>query len=186
MVWLGKADCIASMEIARNEDPGGQVLGDVLTTWGKAMTVGYTGRLSLARAIEVASEMKGFGNGYGVTPELMRPEFNAALRAAVALETGYGVSKQLDATTLGRWCKKSEERIVDGLLLKTEPSEKGVANGGSCRRVRAGRPGRAQKGSAQGGGKWVNGVLNILRDEMADSLYKSRYWPPPLTLLPLC
>jgi hypothetical protein len=130
LVWLGQADCVASMETTRAEDPQRAALSDVLTTWGKAITVGYGGRVTLAVAVEMATEMTKTGNNYGETPELIRPEFNAALRAAVALGAGAGgvlFTPKLDTVTLGRWCKSNKERIVDGVYLMNQPSAKGVA-----------------------------------------------------------
>lgn len=128
LVWLGQADCVASMEATRSEDPQRAALSDVLTTWGKAITVGYGGRVTLAVAVQVATEMTETGNNYGATPELKQPEFNAALRAAVALGGGGGqFTPKLDTITLGRWCKANKERIVDGVYLMNQPSAKGVA-----------------------------------------------------------
>jgi hypothetical protein len=130
LVWLGQADCVASMETTRAEDPQRAALSDVLTTWGKAITVGYGGRVTLAVAVEMATEMTKTGNNYGETPELIRPEFNAALRAAVAQGAGAGgllFTPKLDTVTLGRWCKSNKERIVDGVYLMNQPSAKGVA-----------------------------------------------------------
>ena len=128
LVWLGQDDCVASMEITRAEDPQRAALSDVLTTWGNAITVGYGGRVTLAVAVELATEMTETSNNYGETPKLMRPEFNAALRAAVALGGGSGqFTPKLDTITLGRWCKANKGRIVDGVCLMNQPSEKGVA-----------------------------------------------------------
>jgi hypothetical protein len=129
LVWLGQADCVASMELTRAEDPQRAALSDVLTTWGKAITVGYGGRVTLAVAVQVATELTETGNNYGATPELKQPEFNAALRAAIALGGGGGgqFTPKLDTVTLGRWCKANKERIVDGVYLMNQPSAKGVA-----------------------------------------------------------
>ncbi len=130
LVWLGQADCVASMEMTRAEDPQRAALSDVLTAWGNAVTIGKGGRVTLAVLVEMASEMTSTGNNYGATPELLRPELNAALRAAVALGgagSGGQFTPKLDSVTLGRWCKANKERIVDGVYLMNQPSIKGVA-----------------------------------------------------------
>jgi putative DNA primase/helicase len=132
LVWLGQADCIASMELTRAEDPQRAALSDVLTAWGSAITIGKGGRVTLAVIVELASEVTSTGNDYGATPELVRPELNAALRAAVALGgagngSGSHFTPKLDSVTLGRWCKANKERIVDGVYLMNQPSAKGVA-----------------------------------------------------------
>jgi hypothetical protein len=124
LIWLGKADCVSSMELIQTEDPERAVLAEVLECWKAELGVGNYHRTTLATLVDTANEtVASVSGGY----ELKNPELNAALRSAVAqINSGSGGSK-LDATTLGRWCRKFKDRIVGGLFLTNQPSDKGAA-----------------------------------------------------------
>jgi hypothetical protein len=119
LIWLGKADCVDSMELIHSEDPERAVLVEVLQCWVAETGVGQYHRTTLASLVETA-EAKVDGSF-----ELKNPELNAALRSAVSQINGGG--SKLDATTLGRWCRKYKERIIGGFFLTNQPSDKGVA-----------------------------------------------------------
>jgi putative DNA primase/helicase len=123
LIWLGRADCVASMELIHSEDPERAVLAEVLQCWVEETGVGHYHRTTLASLVETASEKLSNG-GFG--DELKHPELNAALRSAVSQINGGG--SKLDATTLGRWCRKYRERIVGGFFLtKNQPSDNSVS-----------------------------------------------------------
>jgi putative DNA primase/helicase len=61
LIWLGKADCINSMEASREEDPERGELRGMLTAWSEAFGVGYEHRSTLASVIEIANRMEPAG-----------------------------------------------------------------------------------------------------------------------------
>jgi len=106
LIWLGRADPVASMEAARAEDPEFRGLKDLLAAWAAAIGVGSPYRLKLQEVIERASETDG-----------LREAVQATARAG----------READATSLGNWARRRKGRIVDGLHLTNNAGDKGGA-----------------------------------------------------------
>jgi putative DNA primase/helicase len=92
LVWLGRADPVATMETARGEDPELEALRRVFAAWHAAVgsCPNTTGRL-----IEIAQELDAVNGNW------KHPDLHAALMEVAA--TG-GVLK---SDKLGRWLKRS-------------------------------------------------------------------------------
>jgi hypothetical protein len=122
LIWLGKADPVASMELARAEDPERGELRDMLSAWSDAIGVGSEHRLTLADVIEMATKtMAGFNSN---DPE--HPELYAAVQAAAYAVTGKR-GQQADAKLLGLWLQRRKGRVVDGMRFANQPNPKGAS-----------------------------------------------------------
>jgi putative DNA primase/helicase len=104
LVWLGRADPVATMEAARGEDPELEALRRVFAAWHAAVgsCPSTTGRL-----IEIAQEVDAVNGNW------KHPDLHAALMEVAA--TG-GVLK---SDKLGRWLKRYRGRIINGLRLSS-------------------------------------------------------------------
>jgi hypothetical protein len=107
LIWLGKADVIASIETAREEDPDLTVLRDVLITWASTLGTGHAKIVTTAQVVTTSAVTHSTG-------ELVNPEFNTAIQAI-----GGGSSYPVDAQKLGSWLRSKKNRIVDGLRFKS-------------------------------------------------------------------
>jgi hypothetical protein len=56
LMWLGKADPMASMEVARADDFQRTELRDVITAWGDAIGIGRRYHITISDVIEIAGE----------------------------------------------------------------------------------------------------------------------------------
>jgi putative DNA primase/helicase len=118
LIWLGKADPVDSMELARAEDPELSALRDVLMAWGGTIGVGYSFRCTMQELIQRSSETT------APTDALRWPELHAAVQAAAGR---YGPA---DARGLGNWARNRKDRIIGGLKLTYKPSAKGGSEWG--------------------------------------------------------
>ncbi|WP_426525662.1 hypothetical protein [Bradyrhizobium sp. McL0615] len=112
LMWLGTADPVTSMELARAEDPKLTQLRDVLKAWEAVYGKGSAKCVTLARVIRDASQEWG-----GVGPE--HPELHDAIDAVA------GWRGPADIVKLSAWCKKHKGRLVDGLQLMVRSNPKG-------------------------------------------------------------
>jgi putative DNA primase/helicase len=102
LVWLGKADPVASMERARELDPHTVELRAMLEAWSGAVGMGAQHSCTCAQAIDTADN---------------NPEF------LEALET---VTKQkLTAGSLGAWLQRRRGTVVDRKRFAVESNKKG-------------------------------------------------------------
>ena len=125
-VWLGCADPVASMEKARDDDPVTAALRTVATAWAQY----YGGREK--QCGDIASWAS---KNAQTTSDQTEINLLSAL-GAVALQSG-----RIDATKLGKWLHRNEERIVS-------------IDGKECRFRRAGK--------TDGAARWV---LEVRREE---------------------
>jgi putative DNA primase/helicase len=117
LIWLGKADPVASMELARSEDPELGALRDLLSAWADTIGIGWDYRLTLPDLITQTGEPRTTSKG-----DVLRwPELNAAIRAVI------GARGQPDALSLGIWARGRKDRIVGDLKLVNKPNPKGAA-----------------------------------------------------------
>ena len=97
LAWLGKADCISSVEINRAEDPDSQAISAMLLAWAKANGTGLTHKLPLKEVIEkVKLTTPGANENTFTYPEL---------HAAVHSITPARVTP--DVNTLGYWLRSN-------------------------------------------------------------------------------
>ncbi len=100
LVWLGRADPVASISSLRSFDPARQARAAVFNAW--AGELGTGGAYLTAELISRANDQEPFGVS-------LRP----ALRAAF-LDIGRDRRGEIDATRLGRWLGKTENNIAAG------------------------------------------------------------------------
>jgi hypothetical protein len=111
LMWLGRADPVASMEVAREEDPELRELRDMLSAWANKMGVGHKYACKLQDIIDRCSENNDNGPAH--------PELHSAVQAAA------GRRGQADARGLGDWVRRRKRRIVDNLYLTCKQNAKG-------------------------------------------------------------
>jgi hypothetical protein len=116
LIWLGKADCVASMDTTRDEDPDRASLREFLGEWARTIGVGKRYRMTVQKLINLSSETRSTATG----PAMVWPELSAAVRAV-----GAGVRGQLDARRLGNWARSKKDRIIDGLKLMHKANSDG-------------------------------------------------------------
>jgi putative DNA primase/helicase len=109
LVWLGCADPCDTTRKVRSGDPARDGLATVMAQWSTNLEVGtgYTVQEVIDRAV--------------VGRTVIVPEFNAALLAVAANKSGSAISND----RFGRWLRKVEGRIVDGLSLRQQGMSKG-------------------------------------------------------------
>jgi hypothetical protein len=123
LIWLGKADPVASMELSRADDPERLELSNLLIAWADAIGVGEYHRCTLANVIEMADKTTGTGyNDSQKEPEF--PELHAAVTAAAFSITAKR-GQQPDAATLGLYMRGRKNRVVDGRRFVTKSNPKG-------------------------------------------------------------
>jgi hypothetical protein len=112
LIWLGRADPVATMEVARAEDPLMALLRAVLGSWAAHFG---TGRAAWRTAADVLHVAEGFDAA---------DTFPALKEAVLAVASNRG---RPDARTFGRWLSRHRGRIVDGLRLEGEVDAHGHA-----------------------------------------------------------
>ena len=118
LIWLGKADCVNSMETSREEDPERSELRAMLTAWSEAIGIGHEHRLTLANVIEIANKMEPTGYNQETAKH---PDLLAAIQAVATQRR----TQQTDAKTLGRWMQRRKGRVIDGLRFAAVSNPKG-------------------------------------------------------------
>jgi putative DNA primase/helicase len=103
LVWLGRADPIASMVMLRSVDPARLARAAVFRAW--ADELGTDGAYQTADIINRANDQGAFGT-------YLRP----ALRAAL-LEIGRDRNGNIEPRRVGKWLSKNENNVADGLKL---------------------------------------------------------------------
>lgn len=125
LIWLGEADPVDSMAETRAEDPQRAVLSDLLHAWSKDHGTGKGSDVPLAVIMEKALMLEKMG-GYE-TGQFKHPELNAAVRAATLEIGASSPGAKVDQWRFGQYCKRHKGRIVDGLRLANQPSNRGGA-----------------------------------------------------------
>jgi hypothetical protein len=114
LLWLGKADCVLSMESTRADDPERSELNNMLEAWVSAVGVGTS--TTLSKIVNVASELQ-FG-------EPRYPDLAAALSAAAFTITNKR-GQEIDGEILGKWLRGFKGRVVDGKRFENKSNPKG-------------------------------------------------------------
>ena len=114
LVWLGQADPVNTMEIAREEDTEVIDMREIFTLWGE--NIGIQTSTTALKIAEKACEQT-----YGGTEGFVIPEFRDAL-LRIAGERG-----QVNTRRLAGWIRAREGRIINGLRIKRQET---LAHGG--------------------------------------------------------
>jgi len=116
LIWLGKADPVQSMEIARAEDPERAELRALLEAWAEVIGLGSGSRVRLADAILKGMSTVRAGpvlyDEMTKTMEPTYPELYAALEALAFKDTGKRGQKP-DARMLGNYLRRFKGTIVN-------------------------------------------------------------------------
>jgi hypothetical protein len=115
-MWLGKADPVKSMDLARAEDPELGALRAMLAAWTEEIGIGGTYRKTLQQVIDMIGLTQ--SNSFGAA-ELVHPQLHAAVHAVAG---GRGPP---DAKRLGNWARGRKNRLVDNLRLAAKADPKG-------------------------------------------------------------
>jgi putative DNA primase/helicase len=102
LMWLGQADPVASMEVARDEDPELASLRELFAQWQQHLA---------AQGSLTALQIKETGCEQDTDRKPVRPEFNDLL-TRIAGDRG-----AVSTNRLGRWLHRNEGRVVDGRKL---------------------------------------------------------------------
>lgn len=102
LIWLGKADCVESINMAVAVDPERVKLRDMLSAWSAAIGIGKGYRYRLRDLIEASAAY---------------PDLNAAVGAIDS-------RGKPDIRSLGDWARYNQERRLDGLRLVVDLDRK--------------------------------------------------------------
>jgi hypothetical protein len=127
LIWLGQADPVKSMEIARAEDPERAELSTLLEAWAQVIGIGSGSRVRLADAILKGMSTVRAGpvafDEMAKAMEPTNPELYAALEALAFKDTGKRGQKP-DARMLGNYLRRFKGTIVNGKRFAMKPDEK--------------------------------------------------------------
>jgi putative DNA primase/helicase len=122
LVWLGEADPIDTLDVARAEDPVLQALSAFLAAWREVFGMGRESSRStgviLAAADQKAYEYNDTGYGNGSTDEFKHAELREAIDQIVG-----GKDR---AKSLGWWLRNHAGRPVDGHRIMRDDTNKKV------------------------------------------------------------
>jgi hypothetical protein len=121
-MWLGCADPVQSIEIAREEDPERLELSEMLTAWGNTIGIGSGASVTLANVIALIEKVDQ-ENPYS-EKEPVHPELLTAVMSAVYTVTRRRGQKP-DVKSLGIWLRDRKRRIVDGRRFANKANPKG-------------------------------------------------------------
>ena len=110
LIWLGKADPIQAMLVARNEDPEQLRLLNLLTAWVAEIGFDEEKAITLSRLI-----IDYFDPMDGPYHSPNHPELHDALLAIAGRQTAG--SDKIDIVNLGKWLGRFKGWIVGGLRL---------------------------------------------------------------------
>jgi putative DNA primase/helicase len=117
LVWLGRADPVATMATAAAEDPIRQQRAAVFAAWAAELPLAPA-RFMTGEIIEMANEHD--TAAYGKLPKPKRPLLRDALRDAAGGRDGFGI----DAKRLGRWLTRNAGVVCGGHKLEVDRSDK--------------------------------------------------------------
>jgi putative DNA primase/helicase len=112
LMWLGCADPVESMEMARAEDPELSALRNMLGAWAEVIGVGWNHRCTLQDIVGACGERNGDET----------PRWPALLAAVDATCRG-----QINPRSLGLWARGQKGRVVGDLRLVNDPDAKGAS-----------------------------------------------------------
>lgn len=107
LIWLGKADPVASMERTRDQDPETVDLRTILAAWADAIGIGPEKRCTLSEIIEASAR---------------HPDLHSAIEAVA------GKKQKADARSLGRWLQQKQGTVVDHHRFSVRSNKKGKSS----------------------------------------------------------
>ncbi|MBR1156813.1 hypothetical protein [Bradyrhizobium sp. JYMT SZCCT0428] len=113
LLWLGKADPVASMEKARDLNPERSELFAMLEAWADVIGVGSDHRRTLGEVIKTASK------SIAGSTEPEHPELYAAV------QTVAGKKQKADAASLGRYLQRYKDSVVNFKRFRVNSKDKG-------------------------------------------------------------
>ena len=116
LIWLGEADAVDTMELAREEDPELVQVKDFMAAWGEVLGVGVGHKMTLKDVATIAEETKMSPTGE-YRPSW--PSLTSALRAITNWRAG-----ELDLRKLGLWLRDHHGRVVGGLRIAKNTTSK--------------------------------------------------------------
>ncbi len=116
LIWLGRADPVETMEVARAEDPERAALAELLSAWAASIGTGWEYRRTVAEVLKAVEERDMQG------AESEPPYRNPALRDAVLAIAPRG---RIDPRSFGNWLRSRKGRIIDGLSLASKADDHG-------------------------------------------------------------
>jgi putative DNA primase/helicase len=120
LVWLGKADPVASMDTLRDEDPA-RSAARRLMAWDRNLILLKS--FTVAQLIQYADRMEAVGSGYSQTYEYAFPE----LRELLIQQAG-NFKGVIDSRRLSRWLSSIKGQIHDGFRLVLVKESTGHGN----------------------------------------------------------
>ena len=112
LIWLGKADPVATMEAARAEDPQLEALRAVVVAWKSVIGDVSVLTKDLKQHAERTERVAGINGDESF--KLVNPELFDALMTATE---GH---REIDNAKLGRWLARQKGKIVQGAKLTSE------------------------------------------------------------------
>lgn len=110
LVWLGRADPLATMEAARADDPSITQLREVLHAWDGALNNDKAGDAPAELTAGKVKDKAELHDGHG----FVHPELRRALTDVAEDRRRGGI----DTKALGKWLGRHKGRVVDGLKLR--------------------------------------------------------------------
>ncbi|WP_050783314.1 hypothetical protein [Methylobacterium nodulans] len=124
LVWLGEADPVASMDIARGEDPERAALSELITAWGEHLIEG---------AYYATGDIAAAAQETGTDGHPLRP----SLREVLMRQAGKGSA--ISTRSLGRWLTGVRGRVVAGMRIEMVADEKRGNRYALCKAPEEGR-----------------------------------------------
>ena len=132
LVWLGRANPVASQDAAREEDPETARRRDVVAAWHSAFGETPQTLADAARGTLWPAHSEVLREAIGMDAEKLENEKIARQQLSDTLENnfpGKGYSgRSVDTAHMGNWLRKFAGRITDGWKFVKVPQEKSKAH----------------------------------------------------------
>ena len=116
LVWLGRADPVATMEETRVEDPRQEARIAIFEAWKSEVGLGQ--KYQTSELIRLAQSWGQVEAGSVLSSGLLYPKIHAALLKVAE------VKGQIDATRLGNWLRDNNNAVVLDLKLTVDRRDK--------------------------------------------------------------
>ena len=120
LVWLGRADPVATMDAGRSSDPRLESLRAVMEEWRGVVGPEPAAASDIAQRASERERTSFFDRDDGSKPDFRHPAFREAL-LAVAGKAGF-----IDTGNLGRWLAKHRGRVIAGMRFEHASRSGGV------------------------------------------------------------
>lgn len=111
LIWLGKADPVASMAASKIEDPERAALLAMLETWSEVIGTGKINKIRLKEVVDICNETQlTAAEVNGV--EYKWPDLNVAVKSVA------GKGRIIDLNSFGYWMRSKKNRVVAGMRFE--------------------------------------------------------------------